>query len=71
MITAKRGHSLYTLLKSLFSIGGYNGSYLADSEAYDITCNTWKALPNLITPRGFCAAVIFGKQWIYAIAGFY
>jgi len=36
---------------------------------FGIQSNTWKELPNLSTPRCNCAAVIFGKQWIYAIAG--
>ena len=37
---------------------------------YDKKDNSWKALPNLTTPRYLCAALIFGKQWIYAIAGY-
>jgi len=57
-------------MNQIFSIGGYAFSYLRDCEVYDIKGNTWKALPNLITPRSCCAAVIFRKQWIYAIAGF-
>ena len=36
---------------------------------YDKKENSWKALPNLTIPRRECAAVIFGKKWIYAIAG--
>jgi len=36
---------------------------------YDKKDNSWKALPNLTTPRCECAAVIFGTKWIYAIAG--
>ena len=69
MITAKYGHSLCTLQNQIFSIGGFNGSYLADCEMYGSKENTWKALPNLNAPGDLCAAVIFGKQWIYAIAG--
>jgi len=55
----------------IFSIGGYDGSiYIPNCEVYDTISKTWKALPNLITPRRWCAAVIFGKQWIYAIGGY-
>jgi len=36
---------------------------------YDIKGNAWNALPNLIIPRYWCAAVMFRKQWIYAIDG--
>jgi len=62
MIIGKRGHSLCTLHNQIFSIGGDNDRYsIADSEVYDSNGNTWKALPNLITPRRCCAAVIFGK----------
>ena len=70
MIRAKEGHSLCTLLNLIFSIGGYNERYLGDCEVYDIIGDTWKSLPYLITPRRWSAAVIFGKHWIYAIAGF-
>ena len=37
---------------------------------YDTKSNEWKALPKLATPRGWCAAVIYGKQEVYAIAGY-
>jgi len=37
---------------------------------YDTKSNEWKALPKLATPRGWCAAVIYEKQFAYAIAGY-
>jgi len=70
MIKAKCYHSLCTLLYQIFSLGGFDGQCLADCEVYDTISNTWKAIPNLATPRCVCAAVVFGRQWIYAIAGY-
>ena len=71
MIMAKYGHSLCSLQNQIYCIGGNNGSKaVANCEVFSITSNTWNALPNLATPRKTCAAVLYRKQWIYAIAGF-
>jgi len=70
MVTAKYAHSLCTHQDMIFSIGGDSGpKYLANCEVYETKDNIWKVLPNMVTPRRYCAAVAFGKQWIYAIAG--
>jgi len=69
MIIAKYAQSLCALWNQIFSIGGYTGSHLADCEIYEAKGNTWKALPKLITPRRYCASLVYAKQWVYAIAG--
>jgi len=69
MIMGKYHHSLCSLYNQIYSIGGFNVSYIAECEVFSIKSNIWKSLPNLSTPRGLCAAVIYGKQWVYAIAG--
>ena len=71
MITAKFAHTLCTQYNQIFSIGGYEiVSASSDCEVYDTIGNKWKQLPKLNTPRHGCAAMIFGKMWVYAIAGF-
>ena len=70
MLIAKYTHSLCTQHNQIFSIGGHDAqSYIADCEVYDAISNHWKSLPNLATPRGYCAAIIFERTWIYAIGG--
>ena len=75
LLVAKYNHTLCKDGDVIYSVGGTtdysNSKYaLCDCEKYDVANNKWIKMPNMISKREACAAVVMNNQWLYAIKGY-
>jgi len=69
MNIAKGAHSLVSIKRVIYSIGGYTNLAITDCESYSIADNVWKQLPQLNVGRDYEPVFSWKEKFIYAMGG--